>query len=74
VTGVLGLTQSTPLCITSLTFMADLRYWVSSALDAMQHGPPFSQPYNRSGARLQKKASFLRDRTRQTPPLLLPPS
>src|ERR1700687_3352022 len=27
VTGVLGLTQSTPLCITSLTFMADLRYW-----------------------------------------------
>src|SRR6202790_2128395 len=27
VTGVLGLTQSTPLCITSLTFMADLRSW-----------------------------------------------
>src|SRR5262249_3978311 len=25
VTGVSGLTQSTPLCITSLTFMADLR-------------------------------------------------
>src|SRR5712664_4214372 len=43
VTGVLGLTQSTPLCITSLTFMADLRYWVSGALDAMQHSPPFSR-------------------------------
>src|SRR6202048_3422522 len=42
VTGVLGLTQSTPLCITSLTFMADLRYWVSGALDAMQHSPVFS--------------------------------
>src|SRR5258708_30889891 len=27
VTGVLGLTQSTPLCITSLTLMADLRSW-----------------------------------------------
>src|SRR6476620_10836304 len=27
ITGVSGLTQSTPLCITSLTFMADLRYW-----------------------------------------------
>jgi hypothetical protein len=27
VIGVLGLTQSTPLCITSLTFMASLRFW-----------------------------------------------
>jgi hypothetical protein len=26
VIGVSGLTQSTPLCIASLTFMADLRY------------------------------------------------
>jgi hypothetical protein len=38
---VLGLTQSTPICIMSLTFMADLRYWVSGALDAMQHCPGF---------------------------------
>src|SRR6266852_1474393 len=50
VMGVSGLTQSTPLCITSLTFMADLRYWISGALDATQHSPPSSQPYNRSGA------------------------
>src|SRR5207244_10985645 len=41
VTGVLGLTQSTPLCITSLTFMADLRCWVSGAFDAMRHSPRF---------------------------------
>jgi hypothetical protein len=34
------------LCITSLTFMADLRYWISGALDATQHSPHFSQPYN----------------------------
>src|SRR5207253_8761852 len=38
VTGVLGLTQSTPLCITSLTFMADLRSW-SFRCTAVQ--PPF---------------------------------
>src|SRR5229473_608927 len=52
VTGVLGLTQSTPLCITSLTFMADLRYWVSGALAAMQRSPPFFptiQPIGRDG-------------------------
>jgi hypothetical protein len=30
------------LCITSLTFMADLHYWISDALDAMQHRPRFS--------------------------------
>jgi len=30
--------------------MADLHYWISGALDAMQHSPPFSQPYTRSGA------------------------
>src|SRR6266851_3667947 len=41
VTGVSGLTQSIPLCITSLTFMADLRYWITGALDATQHSPPF---------------------------------
>src|SRR5580704_1307093 len=41
VTGVLGLTQSTPLCITSLTFMADLRYLVSGAFDSMQHSSRF---------------------------------
>jgi len=29
VTGVSGLTQSTPLCIASLTFMAALRCWSS---------------------------------------------
>src|SRR6202011_1416982 len=49
-TGVLGLTQSTPLCITSLTLMADLRCWISGALDAMQHSSPLSHPYTRSGA------------------------
>src|SRR5260221_12348761 len=38
-TGVLGLTQSTPLCITSLTRMVDLRFWVSGTLDAMQLSP-----------------------------------
>src|SRR3984893_5587860 len=43
VTGVLGLTQSTPLCITSLTFMAGLRLpEFSGAFDAMQRSPRFS--------------------------------
>src|SRR6476646_6628347 len=42
VTGVLGLTQSTPLCITSLTFMTELRYWsFMCPLDATQHSPRF---------------------------------
>src|SRR5215470_10983286 len=36
VTGVSGPTQSTPLCIASLTFMADLRRSSSSSLDGMQ--------------------------------------
>jgi hypothetical protein len=35
VTGVSGLTQSTPLCIASLTFMADLRCSTLSELDEM---------------------------------------
>src|SRR5262245_8486651 len=58
VTGVSGLTQSTPLCITSLTFMTDLRCWTLRALgeiqpcslDALHYitdrallGPPFAQ-------------------------------
>src|SRR5580700_538589 len=77
VTGVLELTQSTPLCITSLTFMADLRCWFSGALDAMQHSPYFPNYTTdrvRRHRRLKKKASFLRDRTRQMPPASLPPS
>src|ERR1700682_5312382 len=71
VTGVLGLTQSTPLCITSLTLMADLRYWISGALDAKQHSPPFSQPYNRGGATAPQGAeeSIIPTRSDQTPSL-----
>jgi hypothetical protein len=72
VTGVSGLTQSTPLCITSLTFMADLHYWISGALDATQHGPTFSTIHTTDRVRAhlsaQNKASFLRDRIRGTPP------
>jgi hypothetical protein len=46
-----GLTQSTPLCITSLTFMADLRPWSFQVhLMRCSTAPVFSQPYNRSGA------------------------
>jgi hypothetical protein len=57
VTGVSGLTQSTPLCITSLTFMADLHYWISGALDATQHGPHFlNHTYNRPGASAPQSA------------------
>src|SRR5712691_6105905 len=47
VTGVSGLTQSTPLCIASLTFMADLRCWRLGALDGTQRGSsPQLQLYN----------------------------
>src|ERR1700731_883181 len=50
VTGVLGLTQSTPLCITSLTFMADLPL-LEFQVHLMQCSTALiSQLYNRSGA------------------------
>src|SRR5262245_17284638 len=51
VTGVSGLTQSTPLCIASLTFMADLRCRFA-ALGEVQRRllPPAGRLYNGSGA------------------------
>src|SRR5437763_12151775 len=52
VTGVSGLTQSTPLCIASLTFMADLRCLSSSSLDGMQLRPLHPQiDYTRTRVR-----------------------
>src|SRR6266446_8230757 len=51
VTGVSGLTQSTPLCITSLTFMTDLRCWTLRALDEIQpQFPPRVGLYNGSSS------------------------
>jgi hypothetical protein len=56
-----------------LTFMADLHYWISGALDATQHGPTFPTIHTTDRVRAhlsaQNKASFLRDRTRRTLPL-----
>src|SRR5439155_14359247 len=43
-TGVSGLTQSTPLCMASLTFMADLRCWSWGALDERSAAPPGHWP------------------------------
>jgi hypothetical protein len=37
---VSGLTQSTPLCIASLTFMANLRCWSLAALAECSGSPP----------------------------------
>ena len=42
VSGVSGPTHSTPLCITSLTFMADLLCWVQQCLS------PVPNPYSQS--------------------------
>ena len=49
VTGVSGLTQSTPLCITSLTFMADLRCWISGGIPVMQNSFPLGATIRQIG-------------------------
>ena len=47
VTGVSGLTQSTPLCIASLTFMVDLRFELGAL---HENAAPIPLLYNGSGA------------------------
>jgi hypothetical protein len=57
VTGVSGLIQSTPLCIASLTFMADLRCWIWVSLNECSTVlPPLGstiQPIGPSGTGLK---------------------